>query len=230
MDLTNTQKSWLLALGLVLTSIVSFILINRYTAWEQCQNNQPTINRLSAAADSLAVSLIKMESVLEDQSVELEIKEALIEEKNEEIGFLSYQFKKIEKRQSNESSELIRLRKQLASARRQLHKAQQNFVTMRSTQGLIYKIQIGLLDQAILPPLPGGPETFLIEEIAGVQKYVFGHFEAHADALEFRDLFRKLGVQDAWVVPYIDAQRVDQATASAYLEQGQSDASIISSR
>lgn len=230
MDLTNTQKSWLLALGLVLISIVSFILINRYTAWEQCQNNQPTINRLSSAADSLAVSLIKMETVLEDQSVELQIKEDLLEEKNDEIGFLSHQFKEIAKQQTDDSSEMIRLRKQLASARRQLHKAQQNFMTMRSTQGLIYKIQIGLLNEALLPPLAGGPEAFMIEEVAGIQKYVFGHFEAHADALEFRDLFRKLGVQDAWVVPYLNAQRVSQEIASAYLENNQSAEDILSSR
>lgn len=230
MELTNTQKTGLLALGLVLISIVSFVLINRYTAWETCQNSQPTIKRLSSAADSLAVSLIRMENVLEDQTVKMEIKEDLLEEKNDEIGFLTHQFKEMSKQQNDGSSEMVRLRKQLASARKQIHQAQQNFTAMRSSQGLIYRIQIGLLNESILPPLPGGPDAFMIEEVSGVQKYVFGRFETREDAQEFRDLFRKLGVQDAWVVPYLDAQRVDAKIAAAHLENNRTEETILSSR
>ncbi|MEO0877325.1 MAG: hypothetical protein AAFY48_22230 [Bacteroidota bacterium] len=198
--------------------------------FQQCQNAQPTINRLSSAADSLAVSLVQMEKTIEDQSIDMEVKAALLEEKNDEIGYLKYQFSRFAKQQKAESADMVSLRKQLASARKQLHQAQQNFAVMRSSQGLLYRIQIGLLENELLPPLPGGPDAFSVEELDGTQKYVFGRFETHEDAKEFRDLFRKLGVSDAWVVPYIDAQRVDQQAAAAYLEEIPGEEEILSAR
>ncbi|MEL6590646.1 MAG: hypothetical protein AAFQ68_11215 [Bacteroidota bacterium] len=230
MELNNTQKTVLIALAMVLISVVSFVLVNRYAAWEQCQNAQPTINRLSSAADSLAVSLVSMEKTLEDQSIDLEVKAALLEEKNDEIGYLKYQFTRFAKQQKTESADMVSLRKQLASARKQLHQAQQSFTQMRSSQGLLYRIQIGLLQEELLPPLPGGPDAFSVEEVQDVKKYIFGRFETHEDAKEFRDLFRKLGVADAWVVPYINAQRVDQQAAAAYLDQVPADENILSAR
>lgn len=82
--------------------------------------------------------------------------------------------------------------------------------------GLLYRVQIGafVFYEMSNPPIEG--EDFVAERADGFNKYVIGNFRTYDDALGFRDELRKLGMKDAWVVPYIDGVRVTIKEADAH--------------
>jgi hypothetical protein len=89
--------------------------------------------------------------------------------------------------------------------------------------GLVYRIQIGAY---VFYEMPGATspksDDFVAEKSDGFNKYIMGGFRTYEEALAFRDEIRKMGIKDAWVVPYIDGVRVTIEEAKEHLaKQGQ---------
>ncbi|MFN8395944.1 MAG: hypothetical protein U0176_15005 [Bacteroidia bacterium] len=83
--------------------------------------------------------------------------------------------------------------------------------------GLIYHVQVGAyvhfdMNQHLVQT----DKTFEGETRDGMNKYMMGNFKDLKNAEGFRDDVRKLGIKDAFVVPYIDGKRVTMDEAAKY--------------
>ncbi|MDX1905560.1 MAG: SPOR domain-containing protein [Bacteroidia bacterium] len=85
--------------------------------------------------------------------------------------------------------------------------------------GLVYRVQIGAYVLHQMNNAPKSGDDFVEEKADGFNKYVIGGFRTVEEANGFRDELRKMGMKDAWVVPYIDGVRVSQEEATRYLEK-----------
>jgi TolA-binding protein len=87
--------------------------------------------------------------------------------------------------------------------------------------GLIYHVQVGAyvhfdMNQHLVQT----DKTFEGETRDGMNKYMMGNFKDLKNAEAFRDDVRKLGIRDAFVVPYIDGTRVTMDEAAKYTGGG----------
>ena len=83
--------------------------------------------------------------------------------------------------------------------------------------GLIYHVQVGAyvhfdMNQHLVQT----DKAFEGETKDGMNKYMMGNFKDLTNAEAFRDDVRKLGIRDAFVVPYIDGTRVTMEEAAKY--------------
>ncbi len=94
----------------------------------------------------------------------------------------------------------------------------QKNVTEKNIQpGLIYHVQVGAYVHFDMNQhLVNTDKTFEGENRDGMNKYMMGNFRDLANAEAFRDDIRKLGIKDAFVVPYIDGSRVTIEEAGKY--------------
>ena len=95
--------------------------------------------------------------------------------------------------------------------------AQKSIVVSNIIPGLIYHVQVGAyvhfdMNQHLVQT----DKTFEGETRDGMNKYMMGNFKDVANAESFRDDVRKLGIKDAFVVPYIDGTRVTIEEAAKY--------------
>lgn len=79
----------------------------------------------------------------------------------------------------------------------------------RSAKGVVFKVQIGAYANNDLSSYTANSEDMSTEAGAdGTQKYTLGNFADYWEADKFKKELRKMGVKDAWIVPYKDGQRV----------------------
>ena len=216
MESSNSGKYLLLALTLIVLGFVMILLIANWDERREVNDRLPTIAEMSEEVEDLEKSMIEMGNMLEDREVEIEVKDRLLEEKNIELAFLSEKVKDIEKDKSKNAAKVALLKAQLSAAQKRLRQAFVALESLRETKGLIYRVQIAMLETEEMPPLPVEPDVMLIEEKDGYRKYVIGQFREYDSSVEFRDLIRKIGLKDAWVVPYVDGNRVELSAAQAY--------------
>lgn len=121
--------------------------------------------------------------------------EAALNSKNAEIAALNTKYEKL----------------QMA------YEAQKNINEKGIVPGLVYRVQVGAYVHFDMNQhLQHTDKTFEGESQDGMNKYLMGNFREHAMSIAFRDDVRKLGIKDAWVVPYIDGVRVTMDEASNY--------------
>ena len=85
-------------------------------------------------------------------------------------------------------------------------------------EGLIYRVQIGayvLEDDVEYKNLED--EKFSVERSDGMFKYILGAFRALEEAERFRGKLIQMGMEDPWIVPYIDGERVSMDEARDFL-------------
>lgn len=88
--------------------------------------------------------------------------------------------------------------------------------------GLVYRIQIGAYVFYEIENKNITSDDFIAERADGFNKYVIGGFRDYDEATGFRDEIRKMGLEDAWVVPYLDGVRITIEEANQHLQnQGQ---------
>lgn len=81
--------------------------------------------------------------------------------------------------------------------------------TTRSAKGVVFKVQIGAYKGKDLSAYTANSEDMTTESgDDGTQKYTLGNFTDYWEADKFKKELRKMGVKDAWIVPYKDGQRV----------------------
>jgi hypothetical protein len=97
------------------------------------------------------------------------------------------------------------------------YEAQKNVTDKNIQPGLIYHVQVGAYVHFDMNQhLVHTDKTFEGENRDGMNKYMMGNFRDLANAEAFRDDIRKLGIKDAFVVPYIDGTRVTIEEAGKY--------------
>ena len=100
--------------------------------------------------------------------------------------------------------------------------SQTEVMTQNIKTGLIYRVQIGAYVFHEMENAPGEAKDFVAERADGFNKYMIGMFRTYDECDEFRGELAKLGIKDAWIVPYIDGVRVTINEANEYLKnQGQ---------
>lgn len=79
----------------------------------------------------------------------------------------------------------------------------------RIAKGVVFKVQIGAYKNKDLSAYTANSEDMATESgNDGTQKYTLGNFADYWEADRFKKELRKMGVKDAWIVPYKDGQRV----------------------
>jgi hypothetical protein len=85
--------------------------------------------------------------------------------------------------------------------------------------GLIYKVQIGAFVHFDMNMyLRDTDKNFEGENQDGMNKYTIGKFRDMELAEAFRKDVQKLGIKDAWIVPFIDGRRSTLDEARKYME------------
>ncbi len=74
--------------------------------------------------------------------------------------------------------------------------------------GLVYRVQIGAYRKATVPGQAESSDQMTVESSDGMQKILIGNFRNYDEAKELGDYFKRIGLRDAWVVPYRDGQRI----------------------
>lgn len=79
----------------------------------------------------------------------------------------------------------------------------------RVTKGVIFRVQIGAFRQKDLSKYFDNHPNFAVEIAeGGTQQITLGQFRDYWEADVFKKYLREMGVNDAWIVPYQDGQRV----------------------
>ena len=74
--------------------------------------------------------------------------------------------------------------------------------------GLVFRVQIGAYRKTAAPGQSASTDQMTIESSDGMQKILIGNFRTHDEAKELSEYFKRIGLKDAWVVPYRDGQRI----------------------
>lgn len=139
-------------------------------------------------------SLVEEKEKLEEAQSDLSEKEAylnqVIERKDNEINRLMGQISKI--KNEMETSATVS------------NQAQTN----DWDNGVVFKVQLAAFDDFDLRDLTENGSDLKIIDQDGYIKYILGQFRDYDMADKFKKKLRKLGVKEAWIVPYKDGQRV----------------------
>ena len=80
--------------------------------------------------------------------------------------------------------------------------------------GLVFRVQIGAYGKTNIPgSLDQQNDNMDLETEGGLQKILIGLYRNYQDAEALRAHMQKIGVKDAWVVPYRDGVRISLAEA-----------------
>lgn len=110
---------------------------------------------------------------------------------------------------------------------RQQYSEQSGMMSSGTQPGLVYRVQIGAYVFHQAENIPQGSEEFVSERADGFNKYLIGSFRTYEEAALFRDELETMGMQDPWVVPYIDGKRASIDEANAYLARQGKTPSIL---
>lgn len=134
--------------------------------------------------------------------------QARLSEKDAKIAELTEKLREAE-------AEVNTAKRAVAQAKREMEDAntQQASGTGSSTvseKGVIFKVQIGAFRNKDLSKYFDNHKNFSGEVGEdGVQKITLGIFRDYWEADTFKKYLREMGVNDAWIVPYKDGERVD---------------------
>ena len=220
MENKTTSSTWLIIFGLLL-SVLVFFGVDYWFNKQEIRKKTRSLHMLAQEMDQMESTMQELDLVMNDQEMSLEMKDRLLEEKNVQLTFLKNKVLELEKGKNASQAKIDQLNQQLAVAQAKLDEAYSQLAKQKEkafqlAEGVIYRVQIGVLDTDSLENLPFSQNDFFIEEEEGVKKYVLGSFTDYASSIKFRDLMRKLGVEDAWVVPYQKGERltgIEAATA-----------------
>ncbi len=112
-------------------------------------------------------------------------------------------------------SEVSRLRSDLTAAERAMQQMESEQASTAYTpkgndlpMGLVFRVQLGAYKKTNVPGNLATDNSMTLETVDGVQKIMVGQFTTMEEAEELANYFKKIGVKDAWVVPYRDGVRI----------------------
>jgi len=149
----------------------------------------------------------KKEMTLEDFKALVEDKAKLTQENitfSEKMAFL-------EQKISSKEGEIDRLSSQvisLSTPNTQVSGGNSESIIDELQQGVVFKVQLAAFDEFDLRDLTENGSDLKIIDDDGYIKYVLGQFRDYQMADKFKKKLRKIGVKEAWIVPYKDGKRV----------------------
>lgn len=107
-------------------------------------------------------------------------------------------------------SENRNLEDQLASAKSSISNLNQQIKNCPEamTDGVVFKVQIGAYQQRDIPEELDQSVNLDVEEEGEMDKVVVGQFREYLVADKLKKQLRAMGVEEAWIVPYKDGNRV----------------------
>ena len=126
------------------------------------------------------------------------------------------QSKQVQKKVDSLQSVINNNTTKISSLEAQLQVAQNEAVSAKKgvARGYYYRVQLGAYRNFESKSKPSSDdESFLKETISDMDKFTVGMFTSLEEADEFKDEMRKLGVKDAFVVPYKDGKRITHKEA-----------------
>ena len=110
----------------------------------------------------------------------------------------------------DKNNEISRLTEQLS--RRRTQDPGDHTVTDNESNpwdnGVVFRVQLAAFDDYDLRELTENGSDLKIVDQDGYIKYVLGQFRDYEMADAFKKKLRKIGVKEAWIVPYRDGKRV----------------------
>lgn len=117
-------------------------------------------------------------------------------------------------RQANELRRCSSENQDLKTAYEALKRAKED----NTPRGLIFKVQVGAFEKFNINQYLRETENFEGESADGLNKYTIGNFRDPNMADAFRADIAKMGIKDAWIVPYRDGIRISMTEAKEILE------------
>lgn len=111
-------------------------------------------------------------------------------------------------------SKLSQLEAQLLTAQTMASNTKSN-----AAKGYYYRVQLGAYKQYNIKSKVGGDESFNVETENEMSKLTLGLFYSLAEADQFKEDVRKMGVKDAFVVPFKDGKRITHKEAAEGLRK-----------
>jgi hypothetical protein len=111
----------------------------------------------------------------------------------------------------SKEEEISKLKTELEAARKggSEHHSEAGSGYKGTTQGVIFKVQIGNFKNKDLSKYFENNPNFSGEvDTDGTKKYTLGNFADYWEADRFKKYLREMGVKDAWIVSYKDGKRV----------------------
>lgn len=164
---------------------------------------------------------------------------AEFENYQQQIEDLKAQVRELMENQGGDSDEEAKLRMQLIELENSNERFQKENARLRGElasrnkvaemgirNGLIFRVQLvaSVLNEFNAPGAVS--DDVLVERSDGFNKFLIGGFRTYQEAEQFREEVRELGFDDAWIVPYIDGERVSMDEAEKY-RQDEGQASFI---
>lgn len=164
---------------------------------------------LKVEIETYEASIAALKTQIKELERRLQEQTANQSSNDDEVAQLGMRTVELENQVKRLTAENGRLQEELAS--------RNNLSRMGVPAGLVYRVQVA----AFIHHAPDLPESlssgFTIEEDDGFKKYLVGAFRTYDEAGALRDEFKLMGVDKAWVVAYIDGQRVTIEEANSYL-------------
>jgi len=139
-------------------------------------------------------SLVEDKEKLTEAQADLSEKEAylnqVIERKDNEISRLM--------------SQVSKMNNEMEASKTDSDRTQRN----EWDNGVVFRVQLAAFDDFDLRDLTENGSDLKIIDQDGYIKYILGQFRDYDMADKFKKKLRKLGVKEAWIVPYKDGQRV----------------------
>jgi hypothetical protein len=86
-------------------------------------------------------------------------------------------------------------------------------------KGYYYRVQLGAYKQYNIKSKTGGDESFSAETENEMNKLTLGLFYTLAEADQFKEDVRRMGIKDAYVVPFKDGKRITHKEAAEGLRK-----------
>jgi len=148
------------------------------------------------------------------KEMSIEAFKALVEDRaklTQENLTLSEKTASLEQKITSKEGEIDRLARQvmsLSSQSNQVLDGSSESITDERQQGVVFKVQLAAFDEFDLRDLTENGSDLKIIDDDGYIKYVLGQFRDYKMADKFKKKLRKIGVKEAWIVPYKDGKRV----------------------
>ncbi len=115
---------------------------------------------------------------------------------------------------TSNNARLIQLEAQLLAAQSAAANAKPN-----SAKGYYYRVQLGAYKQYNIKSKAAADESFSAESENQMNKLTLGLFYTLAEADQFKEDVRRMGIKDAYVVPFKDGKRITHKEAAEGLRK-----------
>jgi hypothetical protein len=116
---------------------------------------------------------------------------------------------------NNNSTRMAQLEAQLKAA----ESANANAARTNVAKGYYYRVQLGAFKQYNIKSKSASDESFSTENADAMNKLTLGLFYTLAEADQFKEDVRRMGVKDAYVVPFKDGKRITHKEAAEGLKK-----------